>query len=135
MGVEPALSALSKAAEDGSLADLCQRFGVDILTLFGSARTAPATARDIDLAVRFRRGVTTDPVALINELMDLLSTDAVDLMLLHLATPTGRFSGLVEARPLYESAPGVWANAQMAAAVEFYETEWLRRLDLEQLAR
>ena len=135
MGVEAALKALSMAAEDGSLGELCERRGVDILTLFGSARKNPAKARDVDLAVRFRREVRTDPVALINDLMDLLSTEAVDLMLLDRATPTGRFSGLVEARPLYETASGVWANAQMAAAVEFYETDWLRRLDLEQLAR
>lgn len=66
--------------------------------------------------------------------MDLLGTDDVDVMLLDRATPTARFAGLVEALPLYESTPGAWATAQMTAVVEFYETAWLRRMDLEELA-
>lgn len=135
VGVQQAVETLLRAADDGSLAQLCERHDVEILTLFGSARTDPASARDVDLAVRFRGRATPDPVPLIGDLMDLLSTDAVDVLLVDRATPTGRFAALVEGLPLYETADGVWANAQMAAAVEFYETEWLRRLDLEQLAR
>jgi hypothetical protein len=37
---------------------------------------------------------------------------------------------------LYEAEAGEWACAQMvASALELYETEWLRRLDLELLSR
>lgn len=36
---------------------------------------------------------------------------------------------------LYESEPGVFATEQMAALAEERDTAWLRRLDLETLAR
>lgn len=133
--MQQAVETLLRAAADGSLARLCERHDVELVTLFGSARSDPGSARDVDIAVRFRGRATSDPVPLLGDLMDLLTTDAVDLLLLDRATPTGRFAALAEGLPLYESADGVWANAQMAAALEFYETEWLRRLDLEQLAR
>lgn len=135
VGVQQAVARLLRSADDGSLARLCERHDVEVLTLFGSARTDAASARDVDIAVRFRGRATPDPVPLVGDLIDLLGTNAVDVLLVDRATPTGRFAALVEALPLYETAEGVWASAQMAAAVEFYETEWLRRLDLEQLAR
>lgn len=135
VGVQQAVARLLRSADDGSLARLCERHDVEVLTLFGSARTDAASARDVDIAVRFRGRATPDPVPLVGDLIDLLGTNAVDVLLVDRATPTGRFAALVEALPLYETADGVWASAQMAAAVEFYETEWLRRLDLEQLAR
>jgi hypothetical protein len=58
----------------------------------------------------------------------------VDLLVLDGASPTARFHGLVGAQPLYEAAPGLFARTQMAAALEFYETAWLRDLDLQRMA-
>ncbi|UER53731.1 nucleotidyltransferase domain-containing protein [Kineosporiaceae bacterium SCSIO 59966] len=98
MAVRQAVETLLRAVDDGSLARLCERHDVEILTLFGSARTDPASARDVDIGVRFRGRATPDPVPLIGDLMDLLSTDAVDVLLVDRATPTGRFAALVEAR-------------------------------------
>jgi predicted nucleotidyltransferase len=136
MGVEEAVTRLKQAADDGGLEQLCRRHGVRVLTLFGSARTDPASARDLDVAVSFGRRATSVPVELVvAELMDLTGTDRVDVLVLDRATPTARFAGLVDGTPLYEAEAGEWACAQMAAALEFYETEWLRRLDLELLSR
>jgi hypothetical protein len=36
---------------------------------------------------------------------------------------------------LYEDEPGLLANRQMAAVAERMDTAWLRRLDLELMAR
>ena len=58
----------------------------------------------------------------------------VDVLVLDDASPTARFSGPVGAHPLYEASPGLFARTQMAAALEFYETAWLRELDLQRMA-
>jgi Polymerase beta, Nucleotidyltransferase len=134
VSVFAAVQRLQEATEDGGLAKLCEGHGIRVLTLFGSARTDPATARDLDLAVLLRSAAQASMVELVPDLMDLSGTEDVDVLLLNGASPTARFAGLVNAVPLYESEPGAWAQCQMAAAVEFYETEWLRRLDLELLA-
>jgi hypothetical protein len=37
--------------------------------------------------------------------------------------------------PLFEAEPGLFATRQMAALTERMDTAWLRRLDLELMAR
>jgi predicted nucleotidyltransferase len=134
MRVAEAVTRLERAADDGTLARLCLRHGVRVLTLFGSARTDLASARDLDIAVSLADSAASDVPELVLDLVELTGTEQVDVMVLDRATPTARFAGLVEAAPLYEAEPGQWARAQMAAALEFYETDWLRRLDLELLS-
>jgi hypothetical protein len=128
-----AVERLLRAADDGTLAAVCARHSVTILTLFGSARTDPASARDVDVAAQLGR-TDGDVGALVVDLMELAGTDAVDVLVLNSASPVARFAGLVEALPLWEATTGAWASAQMAAALEFYETDWLRRLDLQLMA-
>ena len=89
-----AVERLLRAADDGTLAAACTRHAVTILTLFGSARTDPSSADDVDLAVQVGR-TDGDVGALVVDLMELAGTDA---------------------------------------ALEFYETDWLRRLDLQLMA-
>lgn len=102
------------------------------MTVFGSAVPDAGGASDLDVAV-----ATTGPLdrlALVGDLADLTRSDDVDLLVLDGATPTARFAGLVSALPLHEAAPGLFARTQMAAALEFYETAWLRDLDLQRMA-
>jgi hypothetical protein len=73
-------------------------------------------------------------LALAGEHADLTVSDDVDVLVLDDASPTARFSGLVGAHPLYEASPGLFARTQMAAALEFYETAWLRDPDLQRMA-
>ena len=135
MGVEEAVTRLRQAADDGGLDLLCRRSGVRVLTLFGSARVDPVSARDLDVGVSLDGRPSSAPFELVKDLMELTGTDDVDVLVLDGASPTARFAGLVNCTPLFESEDGEWARAQMAAALEFYETEWLRRLDLELLSR
>lgn len=72
---------------------------------------------------------------LLEALMELVGADEVDLLVLDQASPTARCHGLVEAVPVYEDLAGRFAHTQLAAALVFYETEWLRLVDLEMLAR
>jgi predicted nucleotidyltransferase len=133
VSVADSLERLRAAADDGRLDELARRHGVGLITVFGSAVRTPERARDLDVAVSLPAG-THGLLALLGELADLTASDDVDVLVLDGASPTARFSGLVGAQPLYEASAGLFARTQMAAALEFYETAWLRDLDLQRMA-
>jgi len=105
------------------------------MTAFGSTARGEPAARDLDLAVAFEPGPRRDVLALLGELVDLTGTDAIDLMELDRAGPVARERALVATMPFFESAPGAFARLQMAAMLERMDTDWLRRLDLDLLAK
>jgi predicted nucleotidyltransferase len=128
-----AAAALFAAAADGRLDDLCRRYRVRVLGIFGSAaRPGPAEPADVDIGVGFLDH--DGPVlALLAALIDLLDCDSIDLAMLDGAEPLLRaraFAGI----GLYEHEAGMWATEQMAALAEARDTAWLRRLDLAALA-
>jgi predicted nucleotidyltransferase len=129
------LARLRAAAESGVLDALCARHGIRILTVFGSAARGLMSARDLDVAVMTETGRRLDPVALVNDLTELTGVDAVDLAHLNRGGPLIRERALVGSVALFESAPGSYASAQTAAIAERIETDAMRRLDLELLAR
>ncbi len=133
VSVAESLDRLRAAADEGRLDDVARRHGITLLTVFGSALRTPEQARDLDVAVSLPAG-THGLLALVGELADLTASDDVDVLVLDDASPTARFSGLVGAQPLYEASAGLFARTQMAAALEFYETAWLRDLDLQRMA-
>jgi predicted nucleotidyltransferase len=133
VSVADALERLSAAADDGRLDDLARRHGIGLITVFGSALRTADEARDLDVAVSLPAG-SHGLLALVGDLADLTASDDVDVLVLDGASPTARFAGLVGARPLYEASPGLFARTQMAAALEFYETAWLRDLALQRMA-
>jgi predicted nucleotidyltransferase len=128
------LDRLRAAAATGELDALCERHGVRVMSVFGSAARGEPAARDLDIAVFSEPGAKFDPVALITDLIDLTGVQAVDLAHLNRAGPVLRERALVGAVPLFENAPGRYAAAQTAAIGERIETDPMRRLDLELLA-
>jgi len=126
------LARLRAAAADGRLDALCQRHGVHLLTVFGSAARDEPSARDLDIAVL---AGAVDPVLLVNDLIELTGVGAIDLALLAHAGPVLRERALVGCVPLFESGSGRYAAAQLAAIAERIETDPGRRLDLELLSR
>lgn len=85
--------------------------------------------------MRFEPGACGDVLAVLDELAGLTGSDDVDLLVLDDAGPVARERALVGSIALFESRPGAYAEAQMAAICERMDTDWLRRLDLELLAR
>ena len=132
MSIVEALVRLRAAADDGRLEAVCRARGVRLLTVFGSAVRDVERARDLDVAVSL--AADADLLGLVGDLLDVAGTDMVDVMVLDGASPTARRNGLGTAVPLFEADAGLFARTQMAAALEFYETAWLRRLDLERMA-
>jgi predicted nucleotidyltransferase len=137
MGADPrtALERLQEAAADGRLDAACERHGVRVLTVFGSAVDPERKPRDLDVAVLFEPGRRGDVLALLDELSRLTGSDEVDLLVLNGADPVARERALVGCLALYESQPTAYALAQVSAMGERMDTDWLRALDLETLRR
>lgn len=129
-----ALDRLRSAAEDGTLDEICGRHGVRVLGVFGSVLTSSHPRDiDIDIGVGFQ-GPGRDVLGLIDDLTQLTGSDQLDVAVIDGAEPVLRARAL-SGLGLYESEPGVFATEQMAALAEERDTAWLRRLDLETLAR
>jgi predicted nucleotidyltransferase len=96
VSIADSLERLRAAADDGRLDDVAHRYGVALITVFGSALRTPELARDLDVAVSLPAG-THGLLALVGELADLTASDDVDVLVLDDASPTARFSGLVGA--------------------------------------
>lgn len=127
-----ALEKLRSAARDGRLDAICDEHHVRLLGAFGSAtRDDPTDPHDLDLAVGFKDDALL--LDLIGALTDLCRYDEIDLAVIDGAEPVLRARAMVGV-PLYERAPGVYANEQMAALSEYWDTAWLRSLDRQALA-
>jgi len=125
---------LRAAAESGELDAFCARYGIQILTVFGSAARGELAARDLDVGVMTEPDTPFDAVAAINDLIGLTRTDDVDLAHLNRGGPLIRERALVGSVGLFESTPGALAAAQAAAIALRIEMDPMRRLDLELLA-
>lgn len=123
------------AAASGHLDLLCARHVVRVLTVFGSAARGEPGARDLDVGVLSEPDLAFDPVAWVTELVELTGVRDIDLAHLNRAGPVLRERALVGCVALFESGPGRYADAQTAAIGERIETDAMRRLDLELLAR
>lgn len=132
---ETAVRRLRAAARSGALDGICEQLCVDLVTVFGNAARDPASARDVDIALAFAPGAQPDLLAAADALSQLTGSDELDILDLGRAGPVAREQALVGCIPLYESRPGLFAQTRMRAMLERMETDWLRRLDLEQLAR
>lgn len=128
------LQRLVAAASSGELDGLCARFGIQVLTAFGSAVRTPDSARDLDVGVLSEHDSELDVPGLVVALTDLAGLQDVDVADLRRAGPVLRERALVGCVPLYESWPGAYAAAQAAAVGERVDTDVNRRLALAMLA-
>ncbi len=133
-----AFEQLVELASHGELDEICERYGVRVLSAFGSA-TQPAGVRppdDLDLGVSFvdpvlgRRG----RIKLWSELVDLTGCEVIDLVVLDIDDPVLRAEALT-GFGLYENIRGAFAESQIAAVGERRDTAHLRRMNLELMAR
>lgn len=132
--VAAAVERLLAAQADGRLDRLCEEHDVEVLTLHGSVARGDRDPRDVDLAASFESERRGDLPSLAAALEQLIGLD-VDLMDLRGASVTARARGLAHgAVPLFESRPGAFARAQMAALSLEMDFAPLRREQLRVLA-
>lgn len=71
---------------------------------------------------------------MLDDLVRLTDHDGIDLAVIDDADPVLRARAL-SGIGLYEHEAGAFATEQMAAQAEERDTAWLRRMDLDELAR
>lgn len=130
------LARLLASAESGELDEFCSERRIRGLTVFGSAARGEPSARDLDIGVITEYGADFDIFTVVADLMSLAELNEVDVAHLNRGGPVIRENALgPDSIWLYESEPGVLANAQMAAMSERMETDPMRWLNLELLSR
>lgn len=133
MGAREVVDQLRIDRESGALAALCQEMGVELLTLFGSARTCPDSAGDVDLAYGFARAGAADELGLANALGERYG-DLLDLLPLDRAGEVARYAALGPAEVLVELQPGGFAERQIRAFRDYVDTQRFRDRALQVLA-
>ena len=135
MSMSKARDAVAKLVEscgDGTIDALCERLGIRIMGIFGSAaREGPTDPRDVDIAVGFDG--PPKELALIDALTALTKYERFDIAIVDHAEPLLRANALVGI-PLYERESGQYATEQMYALAERRDTDWMRELDLKTMA-
>lgn len=114
---------------------LCARSGVRLMVLFGSAAHGDADPADVDVAVAFERGIEARVVSLLDELYRFTGFEDFDILDLDRASPLARERALTGGRLLYQAQSGLFATRQIAAIMERLDTDEMRRVELELMAR
>ena len=135
MTPDEGLERLQAAAESGELRVLCQRYHVTLFVVFGSVGRGEPDPQDLDIGVLTDHAADFDLFGFVTEVIELVGLEQVDVAHLNAAGPLLRERALIGSIILYESEPGTWARASTAAVMERIDTDWMRRLSLELLAR
>jgi predicted nucleotidyltransferase len=134
----------SKAALKG----IAERYGLDLIVLFGSHATGQARqTSDVDVAVRVTGGGRKRSIAgrpcdvleregrLVNDLSDALqAAENLDLTMLNHASPLLRYQVARSGRPLYQAEPTTFTDFWLLALKSWRESQpryqargvWLR---------
>lgn len=120
--------------ESGELGELCASLHIDLPVLFGSARRDPVDARDLNIAYAFEHGMVSDDLAVVNAFGSRYG-DGLDMMALDRADPVSLYEALCKGEVLVERTPEKFALRQMFAFGQFCDTQWMRDMQLEALAR
>lgn len=133
--VADALHELHRHVASGQLADVCERLGIQLLVLHGSARSRPDTARDIDLAYAAAPDAAPDHIDVVEALADLVPGDHLDVMPLGRADPVATYAALGRGEALFEAQPGLLAERRIRAFGEYRDTQKFRDLALSLVGR
>lgn len=130
--VKDSVDRLDCVARSGELATMCAGFGVEIVTLFGSAADAGAVPGDVDVAIGFTVGAPRDLLGAVDALAELVPGDHLDVMDLDRAGPVAQKAAM-SGRVLYEAHPSVTTEREIRAFMAYEDTRWLRDLQTEAL--
>ena len=130
---EDARTALSRLrSDDHGMTELADRFGLLLLVAFGSS-VKTGDARDLDLAVATERPL--DAIAFMESLYQRTGYERFDVLDLNRANVVARLEALRDGETLFERRRGERNERLVQALALFWDTQWLRDLELEALAR
>jgi predicted nucleotidyltransferase len=106
----------------------CRENGIVLLVLFGScAGDKAGTARDIDVAVKFRKGIKVSKLQLIYKLDDFFKGKNIDIVSLTTDTdPLLLHEIFIYGKCLYERKKGIFENEKLRAWKLYLDTEKIR---------
>jgi len=110
---------------------ICKKFRVTTLILFGSQAKAEADAKsDIDVAVLFENNdfSAERERILFYDLVRLFQTDRVDLVVLNRASPLLMKEVAIFGTPLYEKKRGIFDEFQIKAIKKYLDSKKFRKL-------
>lgn len=115
---------LQHLAATGGLDEVCEAFGVRLLSLFGSAAShddeVAAHANDLDIGLLLDHAPDWDSLGIAARLGDLIGFDEIDLVFLNDADAIVRVEALWGVA-LYESAEDLFAEERIRATRERFE--------------
>ncbi len=126
-------TALRRLRENPSgVAELAARFDLLLLVVFGSV-LQPGDPQDLDLAVASEEPL--DVLAFMEALYQLTGYERIDVLDLRRAGVVARVEALRDGQALFERDEGKHNERLVQALALFWDTQWLRDLELEALAR
>jgi len=120
------------------LTDIAQRYGLDMVVIFGSQVSGQARAgADIDVAVRMQRRAWRDwerELELVGELTEAITGDGdLDVVFLNGASPLLLFEVASSGVVLYQAQPTTFAQFQSYAARRYDDSRKFFKLQREYL--
>ncbi len=107
----------------------CQESGIELLVLFGSsAGDTSETARDIDIAMKLKKGIQISKLKLIYKLDDFFNKK-IDLVLLTSDTdPLLIYEIFSTGKCIYERKKGIFEKEKLRAWKLYLDTEKIRSM-------
>lgn len=108
----------------------CQESGIELLVLFGSsAGDTSETARDIDIAMKLKKGIRISKLKLIYKLDDFFNRKNIDLVLLTSdIDPLLIYEIFSTGKCLYERRKGIFEKEKLRAWKLYLDTEKIRSM-------
>lgn len=114
------------------LAALADRFAQLLVVVFGSV-TRSGVPADLDLAVASCQRL--DVLAFTEALYDLTQYEAIDVLDLDRASDVAAVEALRGGELLFEAEAGEYNERLVLALARYWDTQWLRDMELEALAK
>lgn len=125
--------------DEGLLQDICERYGLELVVIFGSrARGQARETSDCDVGVLRRKGIVParDFLQLAYQLSQALSLGNVDLVDLRRASPLLRYEVSRWGKPVHQAEPSVFARFRVLAWKLYQDDRYdLRRFDAVYIQR
>jgi predicted nucleotidyltransferase len=115
----------------------CKKNHIEILVLFGSASTGETHhLSDIDIAVKYKRGVKASKLKLIYDLDDFFYGKSIDVVVVTPDTdPLLLHEIFSKGTPLYQSRKGLFEEEQLRAWKLYLDTGAIQKMNAKYLIK
>ncbi len=133
MGAPDQTTEIFCSIDEGRLQDICERYGLELVVIFGSRARGRATeTSDCDVGVLRKEGIVPagDFLQLAYQLSRALNLGNVDLVDLGRASPLLKYEVSRWGKPVYQAEPSVFVRFRVLAWKLYQDDRYdLRRFD------